>query len=93
MLRSGAQRTYLETSIVIQLYDNATGDALGSVTDEQLQFLIDQLEEESSDDRDYYFNPATLDLLETRGADPDLVALLRKAIGDKEGVEIRWSRQ
>ena len=77
---------------MIQLYDNDSGALLGSVTEQQLQFLVDHLEEESLEDKDYYFNPATVDMLESRGAAADLVALLRKAIGGKEGAEIRWSR-
>ncbi len=78
--------------MTIRLYDNDSGAELGTLAEEQLQFLIDQLEEETSDDQDYYLNPATLELLEKRGADAELLALLRRALGDQEGVEIRWTR-
>ena len=76
----------------IHIYDNDSGALLGSVTEEQLQFLIDQLEEESSDDQDYYLNPRTIQLLHDRGGDPMLMKLLHDAIGDGVGVEIRWQR-
>ena len=79
--------------MIIRLYDNASGAALGTLTEEQLQFLIDNLEEETSDDQDYYLNPNTLELLEARGGDASLIALLRRALGDKQGREIRWARE
>ena len=52
----------------------------------------DHLEEESGEDQDYYFSAATIDALEEEGADAELVALLRQALGDREGVELRWER-
>ena len=75
-----------------QLYDNDTGNALGVITDAQLEFLIAQLEEESPEDQDYYINRDTLDIFEGSGADAGLMALLRAAMGDREEMEIRWSR-
>ena len=77
---------------MIQLYDKETGASLGAITEEQLQFLADQLEEESSEDRDYYINEPTLDAFEEAGADPALLALLPKALGEREEMEIRWAR-
>ena len=77
---------------MIQLYDKETGASLGTITEEQLQFLVDELEEESSEDQDYYINEPTLDAFEEAGADPALVALLRKALGEREEMEIRWAR-
>jgi processive 1,2-diacylglycerol beta-glucosyltransferase len=77
---------------MIQLFDKKTGAALGTLTDEQFQYLSDRLEEESPEDDDYYLNRATVDILEEDGADPALVALLRQALGSGEEAEIRWSR-
>ena len=76
----------------ITVFDNDSGADLGTISETQLQFLIDQLEEETSEDQDYYLNPQTLELLAKRGADADLMALLRTAMGDRDGVEIRWER-
>jgi len=39
-----------------KLYNATTGAELGEITDEQLEFLQDQLEEESAEDQDYYIN-------------------------------------
>lgn len=77
---------------MIALRDKETGADLGTISEEQLQFLVDQLEEEFEEDRDYYISPETVDLMNQNGADPELVNLLRGAIGDREGVEIQWSR-
>lgn len=77
---------------MIKLYDSETGAALGKITDEQFTFLEDHLEEESEDDQDYYFNKATIDILEQAGGDAELVALLRRGLGDREGFELRWER-
>jgi hypothetical protein len=76
---------------MIQLYDAQTGAALGAITEEQLRFMMIQLEEESTEDRDYYINLATLDMLERRGADPELVSTLRQALGSREEMDVRWS--
>lgn len=78
--------------MAISLYDNDSGAALGAISESDLQFLVDNLEEETSDDKDYYLRPETLVMLEERGASPQLMGLLRKALGDREGFEIRWER-
>jgi len=77
---------------MIQLRDKETGAFVGTITEAQLQFLIDQLEEESTEDKDYYINQATPDLFEERGADADLLELLRQALGTREDIEIEWSQ-
>ena len=77
---------------MIELRDKDNGDALGTISDQQLQFLIEQLEEESSEDRDYYINADTIEMFEEAGADRDLVAALRHALRGREEMEIRWRR-
>ena len=78
---------------MIDLYNKATQQLIGSLTEAELQVLIDGLEEESLDDQDYYITAATIDLLADGRATDHLVRLLRMALGDKEGVEIRWQRR
>lgn len=53
---------------MIQIHDKDTGSWIGTLTEENLQFLIDQLEEESGEDQDYYINETTIDLFEESGA-------------------------
>ena len=76
---------------MIRLHDLETGAELGTITKAQLDFLMEQLEEESGVDQDYYLDAGTLAMLEDAGADAELVRTLRAALGDREGVEIAWS--
>jgi len=76
---------------MIELRDKQDGKVIGSVTEQQLQFLVDQLEEESRDDRDYYLNRDTLDMFAEQGIDDQLLSLLRKALADREEMEISWA--
>jgi len=77
---------------MIRLTDTATGTPIGDATDAQWQFVIDQLEEEAPDDRDYYVNRATLDMFREAGGDPALIELLDKALGDRDDMDVRWER-
>jgi len=73
-----------------KLYDATTGAELGQITDGQLEFWQDQLEEESPEDQDYYLNQETLDCFAEQGADAALIDLLRAALAGREGIDIRW---
>ena len=77
---------------MIQLHDVQRGTVLGTITDAQLQFLVDALEEESRTDQDYYISAPTLDMLEEDGGDPELIAMLRAALAGREGLDVRWTR-
>jgi len=63
---------------------------VGELSEEQLDVLVDNLEEEWSEDRDYYLNKAMIDMLQAKGADSALLAMLRGALGNKEDVDILW---
>jgi hypothetical protein len=77
---------------MIRLHDTERGTPIGMITEQQLQFLMDQLEEESAEDRDYYVSADTVDMLEENGADRELVVLLRNAVAGSDGIDVRWSR-
>ena len=78
---------------MIDLYNAATKQLLGSITEPDLQVLVDALEEESMQDQDYYIDAATIDLIADGRATDHLVHLLRGALGSAEGVDIRWNRR
>ena len=78
---------------MIDVYNAATSQLLGSITEADLQVLVDALEEESADDQDYYIDAATIDLIADGRATEHLVALLRGALGAAESVDIRWQRR
>jgi processive 1,2-diacylglycerol beta-glucosyltransferase len=78
---------------MIDLYNVSTNQLIGSITDADLQVLVDGLEEESLDDQDYYIDKATIDVLADGRATTHLVGLLRSALGANDGVDIRWQRR
>jgi processive 1,2-diacylglycerol beta-glucosyltransferase len=63
---------------------------VGEISEDQLDFLIDNLEEEWPEDRDYYINKSMLDMLKQRGADANLIRLLTDALAGREEVDILW---
>jgi processive 1,2-diacylglycerol beta-glucosyltransferase len=75
---------------MVQLLDTETNKPIGTINDAQLKFLVDELEEESESDQDYYIDAGTLEMLEADGGDPALLTLLRSALGTREGMEVRW---
>ena len=77
---------------MVKLYDKAGGNFLGEITDAECKFLIDQLEEESETDDDYYLDRDTLDFLKEKGMDEALTALLEGALGANDSVEIRYEK-
>jgi len=79
---------------MIDLYNADTNALLGDITEQDLKVLIDALEEESSEDQDYYITTDTLDVIGENGRATDhLLNLLRKALGTSDGVEVRWARR
>jgi hypothetical protein len=78
---------------MINLYNDNTNQLIGTVTEADLRVLQDALEEESSDDRDYYIDRATLDVIGDGRATDHLLNLLRTALGASDGIDIRWERR
>jgi hypothetical protein len=79
--------------MMFNVYDSDSGEKIGRITSNQLRFMANLLEEESLEDKDYYINRATIDFFETKNPDPELIALLRKALGNRDDMEIRWSAE
>lgn len=78
---------------MIKIYDLSNDALVGEISEAQFQFLHDHFEEESLDDRDYYLNQVTVDMLEESGAEASLIAVLRQALGSREEMDIRWVRE
>ena len=77
---------------MIRLSDKDTDAQLGTITDEEWDFLASHLVAESPNDDDYYINADTIDAFAEQGGPAHLVELLRTALGDREDMEIRWAR-
>ncbi len=78
---------------MIEIRDKSTNMPIGQISEAQLQFLIDQLEEEDLEDRDYAITSLLIQTFEAEGADPELVAMLTEALGTQETIEIVWTRE
>ncbi len=90
------------------LYLKGTDKLILRLTDKQLADLEEHLEEESTRDRDYYVDENVIAFLEEQGADRQLVAALRKALGagagyreaaipgtpaPPEGIDVEWREE
>lgn len=75
---------------MIDLYRAEDDFRMGSITEEALDFLITNLEEEDSEDTDYYIDPDTLDFLKQQDPPAGLIALLEAALGDRDGIEVYY---
>ena len=75
---------------MIKLHDVESGALIGTITEEQLKVLVEQLEEESPEDRDYYIDADTIEMLAEAGAPAHLVEVLKSALGPTQDAEVRW---
>jgi processive 1,2-diacylglycerol beta-glucosyltransferase len=67
-------------------------ESLGTITEEQLDFLVENLEEEFGEEEEYFLSPDTLDYLREQGADKGLISMLDKALaGNQDGVDIFYT--
>ncbi|MEO7359184.1 MAG: hypothetical protein ABI120_02565 [Gemmatimonadaceae bacterium] len=77
--------------MLIDLYNKDTNELLGSITEAELQHVLNTVELESPRDDDFYMQKGTIELLGNDGlATVHLMKLLREAVGDSDGLEIRW---
>lgn len=77
---------------MVYLYNQTTNDLIGEITDDELQFLIDQMEEESTKDQDYAISAMEIAYFSQHGATTHLIELLKQALGDQSEVTILWTR-
>jgi hypothetical protein len=73
-----------------RLFRPDTDTNIGIISNEQLRFLVEQLEEEHEEDQDYFIDRDTLELLSDNGIDSELLAMLEKAMGDDDEMDIAW---
>jgi citrate lyase alpha subunit len=75
---------------MIRLFDNDNDFPIGEITEAQLDFLQEQLIEETLDSTTFALAPATVDSLAMNGGDPEVIAVLRKALGSRLSMELRY---
>ena len=76
--------------VTVRLTDKSNGVVVGSIDRDELQFLIDNLEEESSRDADYFIDQATVEILAAAGGNASLISMLRNAVGTSDGIDVEW---
>ena len=75
---------------VYRLIDIEHDNEIGVVTEDQVQFLIDNLEEEGFEDQDYYIDPESLSFLAENGCDEELLAMLTDALEGRVNIDVRY---
>lgn len=73
-----------------QLIDIEHDDEIGIITEDQVQFLIDNLEEEGFEDQDYYIDPEAVSFLAENGCDEELLTMLTEALEGRVNIDIRY---
>ena len=89
-LREDAGIDFQGWNVTVRLTDKSNGVVVGSIDRDELQFLIDNLEEESSRDADYFIDQATVEILAEAGGNPALISMLRNAVGTSDGIDVEW---
>ncbi len=77
---------------MIKVYNKVTNEMLGRISEADLQFLKEQLEEESLADQDYYLRRETIEQFAQEGGPAHLLEVLRGGLRHDNSLEIRWER-
>jgi hypothetical protein len=72
------------------LYDQSNDRRLGRISQQDLELLIEQLEETSRGDRDYYIDNQTFLRLTEAGASATLLDAIKMALDLSGEADIRW---
>jgi hypothetical protein len=76
-----------------KLFDSAQGKLVGRLNQEQLTALTNYMEEEFSDDTEYYLTSEDCSIMEGQGFDPELVHVLRDALAGRDEMDLRYERE
>jgi hypothetical protein len=74
-----------------RVYDLDKQSLLGTLARAQLQLLIDAYKTWGIGENDFLVLDETIDAIAKKGGDADLLALLKKALGRRASVEMRWT--
>lgn len=78
---------------MIALYDAASGAKVGRISEKQLEVLLAWMEEESTEDREYYLTAEDCELMVEQSVDPTLVEVLREALKGREDMDLRYAQE
>jgi hypothetical protein len=72
------------------LYLKDTNRLLAQIDDADLAHMLAVMEEESSTDKDYFIDLATVAILRAAGASAQLTTMLESVIADSDGIDVVW---
>ena len=75
---------------MVRIYDNDNETEIGTISEAQLDLLQEELIEESIDAYTFDVSGAAIDSLEMNGGDTTLIAMLRRALGSRSSMELRF---
>lgn len=75
-----------------KLTNKTTEQNIGTISGDQMQFLVNHLEEESLNDKDYWLHRSLLETFKENGADSELLQILTDAFGENDELEIVWEK-
>ncbi len=78
---------------MIKLYDADSEAEVGEISEEHLDFLVENLVEETLDDYSWNIDASSVASLESSGGDPALVSMLRRALGARTSMELRYEAE
>ncbi|HOJ20227.1 MAG TPA: galactosyldiacylglycerol synthase [Armatimonadota bacterium] len=78
---------------MIDLFRSEDDHRIGQISEEALEFLIAHLEEEDSEDTDYYIDRDTLEFLRDQNPPQGLVDILESALDGRDGIEVYYQAQ
>ena len=91
--RRTVQLDKLNQGAMIKVFNKTTGEFIGRISEADLKFLAEQLEEESLDDSDYYIRAETLAQFADQNAPAHLMDVLRGGLRSDPAIEIRWEHE
>ena len=75
---------------LFRLIDLEHDQEIGIVTEDQVQFLIENLEEGGIEDQDYYIDEETYDFLAENGCEGELLEMLAETLEGRVEIDIRY---
>ena len=75
---------------IFYLIDTEREEDIGVITEDQIQFLIDNLAEAGVEDQEYYIDEETLDFLAESSCDEELLSLFTEALEERTDVTVHY---
>lgn len=75
---------------MFRLVDLEHDQEIGIITENQVQFLIENLEEGGIEDQDYYIDEEKYDFLAENGCEEELLEMLAETLEGRDEIDIRY---